>query len=351
MTAYIFFHTKRCDLDKYSDAEIYYNSTSILFKNYDFHLNDEDSEGNDIQWRFYNVQTTDNILFKIKFKDTIIDNTYIIINENGMFNCKGGMKLNICDNMIKIFKFNPYTYMEGDMYLIFECTLLNNKFNGRGIRYNINDNYKIGSIRYEGDFIDNMITGKAISYYSNGNKFEEGEYKNNLFNGEGIRYYMNGNIKSKGYYKDNLIDGEITVYYETGSLQFEGNYKNNKRHGKCTIYYESGSKYKVSYYIDDKITGKNIKYYETGCKMFEVVVERENGISYTKGKLYYECDDNIERIEYDGEFKHNKFNGYGISYYYNGDVEYIGRWEDNIPCNDKDIFPYENSSDSSCNEI
>ena len=70
--------------------------------------------------------------------------------------------------------------------------LKNNLRNGKGTLY-----YSNGSIKYEGDFINDKFGGNGKYIWENG-KYYIGQCKNGLRNGKGIEYYSNGNIKKNG---------------------------------------------------------------------------------------------------------------------------------------------------------
>ena len=150
MTSYIFFHINTDDLDEYSDATIYHSANNwtipILFKNCDFYINYEY-----IQYRFYMtlwvnllcnnniINTSDNIQFKIKNKDT-----YILLNDS------------------KFLTFND----NGNINNIIITTEENNLYNGIN-HININ-NIKILKnefIKFEGEITDYKLNGKGIEFY------------------------------------------------------------------------------------------------------------------------------------------------------------------------------------------
>ena len=69
--------------------------------------------------------------------------------------------------------------------------LKNYKRNGEGIEY-----YEDGSIKYEGEFLDDEYNGKGKLYYSNGDYYE-GQFKHGEKFGNGYEYYKNGKIKNE----------------------------------------------------------------------------------------------------------------------------------------------------------
>ena len=54
----------------------------------------------------------------------------------------------------------------------------------------------------------NIIDGKGIEYYENGNKEYEGDWKEGKADGKGIEYYENGNKRYEGDCKEGKADGK-----------------------------------------------------------------------------------------------------------------------------------------------
>jgi len=75
----------------------------------------------------------------------------------------------------------------------------------------------------EGEFNEDKFNGKAIYYFTSGDKFEE----NGLRNGKRIFYYANGN-KYKEEYKSAEMNGKGICHYTNGD-KYEGEEDNNNR--------------------------------------------------------------------------------------------------------------------------
>ena len=110
----------------------------------------------------------------------------------------------IYDDNITIFKgiFKEGNKLYGIIYKdsrkVYEGEFQNDKFNGFGKIYKLDDNNNY--LFYEGNFENGEISGKGIKYYINGSIKVEGEFTNLLlFNG---KYY--------DIYKNLLFEGEIT---------------------------------------------------------------------------------------------------------------------------------------------
>ena len=240
MTSYIFFHIDTDKLDEYNDATIYHSTNNwtipILFKNCDFYINYED-----IQYRFYYINTSDNIQFKIKNKDTYIllnDSKFLTFNDNGNINniiitteennlYNGINHINIHDNMIKIFK---------NQFILFEGYFEKGKNYVKGILYYDDDNFLK---KYEGEWYNGKMNGHGI-YYNNNNmnmKLYEGNYVDDKYDGFGILYYRSGSECYKGYFVNGKRNGKGISYNESGKFWYEGEWQDDKHNGKGMIYH------------------------------------------------------------------------------------------------------------------
>ncbi len=64
--------------------------------------------------------------------------------------------------------------------------------------------YENGSIKYDGDFINDNFNGYGKYIYRD-NQYYIGQWKNDLKHGKGTMYYSNGNIKQKGNWDNGLF--------------------------------------------------------------------------------------------------------------------------------------------------
>ena len=101
---------------------------------------------------------------------------------------------------------------------IYKGMFENNKFNGKGVKIDIDDT------KYEGDFKHNKYNGKGIIIYKTGAKYI-GEFFNDLKDGKGIFYFQNGDTY-EGEFKENKINGK--GIYKNKKNIFEGNWKIKK---------------------------------------------------------------------------------------------------------------------------
>ena len=84
---------------------------------------------------------------------------------------------------------------------------------GKGIKYN-----RDGTVRYEGDYVNDFPDGNGKAYWENGDYYI-GQFKSNLRHGKGTMYNKNGNILFQGnFYQDGPVLSEDVVlnYILTG---------------------------------------------------------------------------------------------------------------------------------------
>ncbi|NLK63224.1 MAG: hypothetical protein GX287_07210 [Fusobacteria bacterium] len=79
-----------------------------------------------------------------------------------------------------------------------------------------NTHYIIGSKK--------PYSGKAVIYYSTGEKKGISTFVSGKLNGEAITFYKNGKLQSKSNFKDNLPSGSHISYDENGNVLFEMEY-------------------------------------------------------------------------------------------------------------------------------
>ena len=72
------------------------------------------------------------------------------------------------------------------------------------------------------------FSGKATSYYENGQLELEANYKNGELHGLVRNWYENGQLKFEANYENGELHGLVRNWYENGQLEFEANYKNGE---------------------------------------------------------------------------------------------------------------------------
>lgn len=86
-------------------------------------------------------------------------------------------------------------------------------------------------------------------------------YVNDLLDGRFIRYYSSGNVLSIVNYEKGILQGGFVSFYESGVKQVTGTYKSGVYNGLLKTYDEFGDIIKVEPYVDGKLSGKVVSYY------------------------------------------------------------------------------------------
>ena len=94
-----------------------------------------------------------------------------------------------------------------------------------------------------------------IAYYTNGNKKYDIEYKNGKIDGKAKYWNNNGDLINVVNYRNNLFHGDWIDYYSNGNIQHVTTYAYGHKNGEEIWYYKSGQiKSKVVYNYDEIIT-------------------------------------------------------------------------------------------------
>jgi antitoxin component YwqK of YwqJK toxin-antitoxin module len=228
--------------------------------------------------------------------------------------------------------------------LIAPCAML-----AQGVtRYTYHDPEKknIKEIYRVKDTIRNVLHGKYISYFLNGNVESKGQFVNNETSGAWEFYYETGKLKMRGNLKQSSNSGLWEYFYESGFKSMEGTIDNKKRVGTWKVYYESGELKETGEYADNKRTGLWVTYFEDGTRRGEIEYEDDLGRYteyYHSGKVYAEGPKSGTRnvghwryygedgvLQSEGEFVNGKKQGEWKSYYPSGKVSSSGHYENDL---------------------
>ena len=169
--------------------------------------------------------------------------------------------------------------------------------------------------------------------YNNNNsytgKFENGEFKSGTYNFTGGRY--------KGDFKGLEFNGQGIIEFENGN-KFEGEFTNNQsKLGKFYFKHENNDvNIECKVYLTDEGVMFNIptntKFILDSTNRYEgefKFVKTNNNIN----KLNILCGKHYENniLVYEGEFKNFKYNGSGIKYHPNGNLNITGSFEQGEP--------------------
>ncbi|MEQ8242526.1 membrane-binding protein [Fulvivirga sp.] len=207
----------------------------------------------------------------------------------------------------------------GLYYILF--TLISYTSQAQVLRYvyHDEDKSKLKEMFYVRDSVSNILEGKYLSYYINGNIESEGQFKNNETYGEWNFYYETGKLKMKGVVKRNSSDGYWEYYYEQGSKSMEGEISNQKRRGEWKIYYESGKLKEKGVFVNNKREGHWNEYYEDGQ------LKGEADYTYDKGRYIEYYPTGEKKAE--GPKSGSRHVGLWKYYYQNGNKQAEGLYQ------------------------
>ena len=137
----------------------------------------------------------------------------------------------------------------------------------------------------------------TIKEFDNGSKYI-GQIKNGEFHGKGILDYPDGS-KFEGYFINGLKEGEGRLT-ETNGTTFNGLFREDKRNGIGVLTWINGASMKTEW-LDGRRVYKEKNIY-TGDQKWTLkgIIKHGDGLLEFASGAYY-----------DGQFKNNKFNGWG----------------------------------------
>lgn len=195
---------------------------------------------------------------------------------------------------------------------------ISNILHGRYISYFLN-----GNIESKGQFMNNETTGVWEFYYETGNLSMRGILRQNSNYGMWEYFYENGQKSMEGNINGQSRDGEWKIYYESGELKEIGVFENNKRVGLWKMYFEDGVKRGEIEYVDDH--GRFTEYYHSG----KVLGEGPKAGARNVGHWRYFAEDGT--LESEGDYVAGKKSGDWKYYYSTGKVASEGKFENNEP--------------------
>jgi len=132
------------------------------------------------------------------------------------------------------------------------------------------------------------FTGKAYSYFPNGDTQTVVTYKDGILDGEIVSWYAkdlkqleglvdkgqkagiwkwyfeSGKIKKQTAYSHNVEDGEETFWFENGNIEKKGTYAEGKLNGKYAWYYENSQKKQEGFFTAGSEDSTWREWYENG---------------------------------------------------------------------------------------
>ena len=203
-------------------------------------------------------------------------------------------------------------------------------------RKNLKESYQVR------DTVTNILQGRYISYYLNGNVESRGQFTNNETTGVWEFFYETGKLKMRGILKQNANYGLWEYFYESGRKSMQGTVNGKNREGEWTIYYENGQVKETGEYVKNKRHGPWRSYFEDGVLRGEIEYTHDSGRYtefYHSGKVYGEGPKagihNVGHwrffneagfLESEGDYEHGKKHGEWTSYYHSGKVASRGKY-------------------------
>jgi hypothetical protein len=188
----------------------------------------------------------------------------------------------------------------------------NNLFNNKE-SINLNNNYA----KSNGNCDGNCEDGNGTYAFSDGDKYT-GDFKNGKRTGKGTYNYSGGD-KYTGDWIEGVKSGKGTYYFSNGA-KYTGDWVDDVRTGMGIYYYSNGDKYEGNF-IDGVFSGKGIKHTKNNIFEGEFKDDKLNGYGIQK-----RIREGIISIRCEGQFKNNLQNGYGKSYDINGNLVYEGEF-------------------------
>ena len=139
--------------------------------------------------------------------------------------------------------------------------------------------------------------------------------ENNLKNGFFIQKWKNGK-KFIGYFLKNKING--WVKFDNLEVEISGEFSNNFLNGYGEVYNIEENKLNIGYYINGILGGIGCEKGSDYIYLGYFIRGEKNGY----GKQIWD-----DMATYEGEWKDDDFNGFGIYYYKNEEKKYIGEWK------------------------
>ncbi|HRI78865.1 MAG TPA: hypothetical protein PLR06_04950 [Cyclobacteriaceae bacterium] len=212
-------------------------------------------------------------------------------------------------------------------------------------RYSYHDAAKknIKEIYQVKDTIENVLNGRYLSYFLNGNIESKGQFVNNETTGVWEFYFETGNLKMRGILRQSSNYGLWEYFYENGTKSMEGMVNGRNKEGEWKIYYESGELREKGDYVANKRSGLWTFYFEDEKKRGEIEYDDDHGRYteyYHSGKVFAEGPKsgpkNVGHWRYfaedgtlssEGDFVNGKKTGEWKHYFPTGKVSSSGNYE------------------------
>jgi uncharacterized protein len=216
------------------------------------------------------------------------------------------------------------------------------------------------------DTVRNILHGRYISYYVNGNMESKGQFTNNETTGVWEFFYETGNLRMRGILRQNANYGLWEYFYESGQKSMEGMINGKNREGDWKVYYENGQVKEIGEYNNNKRTGLWTTYFEDGVTRGEIDYVDDFGTYteyYHSGKVYAEGpragNKNVGRwrfydeeglLQSEGDYNNGRKSGEWLTFHPNGKTASKGKYENDQPV-DKWEYYFDDGKLSSSGEF
>lgn len=137
------------------------------------------------------------------------------------------------------------------------------------------------------------FTGKAVSYFDNGQKEAEIMIKKGIINGVTTKWFYNGQKREEIEYQDGVMSGLHKTWFDNGQIESEENYKNDIIHGNSVYWYENGQKMKEGAYEN----GEMVAYWNYWTKEGKTIEEIVKDDVLPAIKLIFEKNEQFYKDE------------------------------------------------------
>jgi antitoxin component YwqK of YwqJK toxin-antitoxin module len=162
--------------------------------------------------------------------------------------------------------------------------------------------HRDGKKNGEGTYIDKKKDGLWVYYGINGMKISEENYTKGIKTGVWKYYYENGRINKIENYRNDHKNGEYMEFYPDSLLKTKGNYVNDKLNGVVQFYGLAGNVVLTGKYAEDKKEGewmffndlgqgeRKLTYKNSFLLKEEVIVSTKSDNKYINAKSIAWCE-------------------------------------------------------------
>ncbi|MEI6851381.1 MAG: toxin-antitoxin system YwqK family antitoxin [Bacteroidota bacterium] len=159
-----------------------------------------------------------------------------------------------------------------------------------------------GAKNGEGTYVDKKKDGTWVYYGINGMKISEENYVKGVKTGVWKYYYEDGRINRIENYKNDHKNGEWMEFYQDSVLKTKGTYVNDKLNGVVQCYGLTGKVFLTGKYVDDLKQGewmffndlgageRKLTYKDSYLMKEEVIVPTKGGNKYINAKSIAWCE-------------------------------------------------------------